>query len=190
MTISIDRRKFEALLKSRRLGLSSFAASCGISRQSLYNMFEGRSIFSTTFEKVLSTLDVDFDQITSRAPAIGDIFARAPASIQKTAAVIHEFAANNKADLFLIGSRAKGKEGVRADWDFGIFFPSPRGRKNFVRLKTRVEDISFPHRVDIADLNEAPEWFLSSVSKDAIRMAGKTPLDEIFGHRHSERSAA
>lgn len=190
MPLSIDRRKFEALLKSRGMGISDFASSCGISRQSLYNMFKGRSIFSTTFEKVLLALNVDFDQIISRAPALLDIFARAPASIQRTAATLHEFAANNEADLFLIGSRAKGKEGVRADWDFGVFFSGSSNRRNFVKLKERMEDISFPHRAHIVNLGEAPEWFLSSVSKDAIRMAGKTPSDEVFDRRHFERSSA
>lgn len=188
--IAIDRQRFEAMLKRRGMSISVFADRCGISRQSLYNMFQGKSIFSTTFEKVLKALGVDFEEIVARPRKLEGILERAPAAVQKAVLSLEEFATEKNADLFLIGSRARGKRGVRADWDFGIFFPSSFERREFVKLKQRVEDTSFPHRVDVVNLGEAPEWFLSSASKDAVRVSGTTPHEMVFSRRRIRRSAA
>ncbi|MFH1830041.1 MAG: helix-turn-helix domain-containing protein [Pseudomonadota bacterium] len=179
----MDRKKLETLLCSRGTSLNQLAKKCGISRQSLYNMFEGKSVLTKPFEKLLSVLGVDFDDIVTGQTQLEDIFSSAPDKVRKAALALLEYAQNKDADLFLIGSRAKGKKGVRPDWDFAIYFPDLKMHLDLASLKQRVSDIAFPHRIDIVDFTSAPDWFKRSIADDAIRMSGATTRDKIFSRR-------
>ena len=177
----LDRKKFEALLTKRGQTLSKLAGDCGISRQSLYAMFNGESIFSTPFQKILRTLGVEFEQLVSSRGT--HVLESAPLRIQKAALELETYAHHCSADLFLFGSRARNKLGIRADWDFAFFFPKDQKPSRFAVLKERVQDIAFPYRIDIVHLNDAPAWFLQSVAEDAVRIAGTTRQESIFRRR-------
>jgi transcriptional regulator with XRE-family HTH domain len=187
--IMVDRKRLEILLTGLGLNLSQLAKSCGISRRSLYEMFEGRAIFSTPLEKVLNFLNIGPADILKKRSRLETTLAGAPQNIIKTTLRLQEFAEANNADLFLIGSRAKGKIGNRADWDFAFFFKAKHDHSKFVSFKQDMIDRAFPYKIDIVLLNNAPEWFLSSASEGAVRITGNTPIETIFGN-NIERSAA
>ena len=181
--LKLDRKKLESSLSLRGENLSQLARSCGMSRQSLYEMFEGKSIFSTPFEKLLGELMIPFGRITVDDENILAPLHDAPLQVRRVVLSLQRYAVQHNADLFLFGSRARGKKGIRADWDFALFFPSGRQPKSFASLKINAEETAFPYRVDVLCLNDAPAWFLNSVSSDALRLHGVTDPEIIFQRR-------
>lgn len=186
MTFAIDRSKLEGVLTKRGVNLSQFAKECGISRQSLYNMFKGDSVFAVPFEKLVDYLGIDpFELLRSESP-VEKVLADAPRAIREAVDELVNYAVEERADLFLIGSRASGKAGERSDWDFGIYFHDGRWRDELASLKMRISDIAFPYSVDLVNLFAAPDWFKRSVGGDALRLAGSTGTDIIFGDGRKE----
>lgn len=166
----LDKNKLENSLRGRGKSLSKFASDCGISRQSLYNMFAGKSIFSTSFEKILNELGVSFDEVVAQTSRFDSIMLEAPYKIKKIALKLEEYARTNGADLFLIGSRVRGKKGIRSDWDFAVYFRHGKKPKGFSLFKQDQLDMAFPYRIDIVCLNDAPTWFLNSIADSNIRV--------------------
>ena len=175
----VDKEKLNQLLLSRGISLAQLAKGAGISRQSLYDMFRGQSIFTRPFEKIVHELGVDFSELLAQSSRLDGILGDAPDAVRRAALELQRYAERKKATLFLIGSRARGKKDFRADWDFGIYF---RGKlpTDFARIKQRLKDRAFPHRLDIVDLSSAPPWFLPSVAEDALHMTGAATHDEVF----------
>lgn len=171
--LSLDRNKLNKHLKEKGMSLSQFAKKCGISRQSLYNMFRGKSVLSAPMEKLLFFLGVDLEDVSAKWVRIENLFQDAPAQIKKVFRMLEDYAKKHGASLFLIGSRARGKKGIRADWDFAFYFPSDARPADFAVVKFKAEDIAFPYRIDVVNLNDAPEWFLESAEKNAILLSGK-----------------
>ena len=182
----IERQRLEKILNSKGLNLSDLAKECGISRKSLYDMFEGDTIFTTPFKKVLSFLNIEFEEVTKNETSLSPILKEAPANIIKILLQLQTFAKEKNASLFLFGSRARGKKGIRADWDFAIYFMDKKRVKNFASFKEKLTDKAFPYSIDIVVLNDAPDWFIDSISNEAILIEGKTSMKEIS----IERSAA
>jgi len=188
--MELDRNKLSGLLSSKGLSLNAFAKQCGISRQSIYNMMEGKSIFSKPFQKILAELNVDFEDLTKARPSVEAILADAPRSIQRAALQLQEHAREKSADLFLIGSRARGKKGIRSDWDFAIFYPDAEVHSELALVKQRCMDGAVPHRLGITNITTAPRWFLKSIAKDALRLEGLTDRAYVFGRERKEKGAA
>lgn len=169
----LEREKLKTVIKRNGLSLNQLAAKCGVSRQSIYNMLNGKSVFNTTFEKILDCLDVNFEEITvSKDERAVLAMKKAPAKIQRIALALSLFAKGNKASLFLFGSRARGCERTRADWDFGVSLPEKGMCREFVILKQKLVDEAFPYRVDIVDVSSAPDWFIQSIVDDVIPLVG------------------
>jgi hypothetical protein len=153
-------------------------------------MMEGKSIFSKPFEKMMAELDVDFEHLMKAKPSVERIFADAPRTIQRAALQIQEYAREHKADLFLIGSRARGRKGIRSDWDFAIFYSDAKKHPELALVKQKCMDIAFPHRFGITNITTAPIWFLKSIEKDALRLEGSTERAYVFGRNDLKKSVA
>ena len=188
--MELDRTKLQGLLSSRGLSLNTFAKQCGISRQSIYNMMEGKSVFSKPFEKIMAGLNVEFEDLMSARPSVETILESAPRTVQRAVLQIQEYVRQQKADLFLIGSRARGKKGIRSDWDFAIFYPDEKGHPELALLKQRCMDVAFPHRIGIVNITIAPPWFLKSTVKDALRLEGSTDREYVFKRNAKEKGVA
>jgi len=143
-------------------------------------MFRGKSIYAAPFEKIVDELSIQPNDILLSPSLTDEILSAAPDSVQKAALKLQQYTEKHHADLYLIGSRSRGKKGVRADWDFGIYFSSRKSPVDFSRTKQRISDTAFPHRIDIVDLSSAPSWFLKSVAHDALYITGKTDRNIIF----------
>lgn len=170
--LQVDQEKLMRLLDARRVSLNGFAKACGVSRQSIYNMFRGKSVLSVPFEKVLLTLGVGFEEIVAGARAPARMFEEMPKKVKEALHLLKEYALRTKASLYLIGSRARGKKGTRADWDFAFRFSSGKRPDDFVALKNRAADVAFPYPIDIVDISSSPDWFCESIEKDAVPLVG------------------
>lgn len=177
--VNLDRDKLNKLLKKRGVSLVQFAKNCGISRQSLYNMFHGRSVLSVPMEKLLMSLRVDLEDIVKKTATTAEPLKKAPEQIKRVQLFLEDFAKKHDASLFLIGSRARGKKGITSDWDFAFYFPSVKRPDDYAMIKYKAIDAAFPYRIDVVNLNDAPEWFLQSIEKDAILLSGKIGIKEF-----------
>lgn len=175
--------KLNAWLSSRGMTLSQLARDCGVSRQSIYDMFGKKPVFNSTFVKILSHLGVDYDQLTETHD---DVLLRTmPVRIQKAVIRLIQFCDSHLAGLILFGSRVRGKGGIGPDWDFGVYSQRPVDPRALSVLKQKLMDEVFPNRIDIVNLNVAPSWFLESIAEDYIQVHGKHPFRQFV-----ERKAA
>jgi AcrR family transcriptional regulator len=179
----LDEDMLNRLLAGRRMTLSRLAKECGISRQSVYDMLGNKPVFNSSFVRILEYLGVDYDQITqSRHNAV---LHNMPVRIQKAVMALIQFCDAHQAGLVLFGSRARGKGGVQADWDFGIYAVRYLDPRAFSMLKLKLMDDAFPNRIDVVNLNVAPPWFLESIADDHIQIHGRLPFLQF-----AERKAA
>jgi hypothetical protein len=179
----LDEDKLSHLLVGRGLTFSQLAKQCGISRQSIYDMLGKKPVFNSSFVKILEQLGVSYDQVTqSRDDAILHAM---PIRIQKAVMALIQFCDVHRAGLILFGSRARGKSGVQADWDFGIYAMKPFEPRSLSTLKLKLMDDVFPNRIDIVNLNNAPHWFLESIVDDHIQICGQQTFSQF-----AERQAA
>lgn len=176
----LDRKRLEDAARRRGFTLNGLAREAGISRQSIYNMFRGRYLLSTPLEKLLRVLEANFSDLATSTGAGNDMILAAPVGIRNACSILKDYAAREGADLFLIGSRARGRRGFRVDWDFAIYFPDGRSHPEFAALKFKASDAAFPHRIDLVCLNFAPPWFIASVRGGAVRVFGETDFASIF----------
>ena len=173
----VSRPKLMKILNSREITIASLARDCGISRQSLYAMFRGDSIYNVPFAKILNFLNLEPSQITEAHSSRQDALKSAPLKIQKTALRLREFCQDHGASLLLVGSQALGKGTMASDWDFAVYFWGNVFDRSLRLLKQRLEEEVFPYRVDIVNLNRAPEWFVQSVAEGAKLLEGKWPRE-------------
>lgn len=172
-------------LRQQGLNISRLAVKAGISRQSLYNMFDQESVFNSTMKKILEVLQVSYEEITVNRRSVVAIMSHAPNRIRQGALKLTQFCKENQATLILFGSRARGLETIRADWDFGLYFHQSNRDQKLRCLKQKLQEECFPYRIDIANLTSAPKWFLQSIKNDYVIINGDPLPSELFG-----RSAA
>ncbi|MCP5464888.1 MAG: nucleotidyltransferase domain-containing protein [Deltaproteobacteria bacterium] len=166
----LDQNNLLEEAKRQGLSLSALAKKAGISRQSLYDMFEKKTVFNTPFQKILNILRVDPQNITRSSFSKVKIYEEAPPSIQNVMRMLLSYCQENKADLYLFGSRARGKKGIRSDWDFAINFKIHKKPKNFSTFKEQVIESAFPYRIDLICQNDAPEWFLEAIKNEKVKL--------------------
>lgn len=164
----LDRKKFEGLLKRRGLNISAISRLSNVSRQSIYSMFGKEPVFNTAFEKILAQLDVPYQEITEDIDKKTVILKHFPDKIKKVVLKLSDWAEKNHADIILFGSRSRGKTGITHDFDLGIFFHKKVDNKGFRLKRQELADEAFPYRVDIINLNGAPQWFSESIKDDMI----------------------
>lgn len=171
----LSHKKLHQAMAQKGLNLSGLAKQCGISRQSIYAMLRGASIFNKPFTKMLQALGTTPGTITEEESVATSLLSEAPLKIQKTALALVTFCESHHASLLLFGSRAQGKNRPSADWDFGVFFNDKEENRSFVILKQKLIYEAFPYKIDIVGLNHAPTWFQKSILEDALLVAGPWP---------------
>lgn len=168
----LDREKLTDLLGKRRLNLRLLAQKAGISRQSLYSLLKGGTIYNQPFLKLVTWLNLDPEAITSRDDPVRCLTRSAPERIQKVMLRLEEFVRNHDASLCLFGSRARGRKETGLDWDFGIYFHNKNQDGELRKLKRALEERAFPYQIDVVNLNGAPPWFLQGILGEALVLVG------------------
>lgn len=171
----LSKDKLVAVAGGRGMSLSALARAAGVSRQSLYNLFEDQPVFTGPFVKVLQFLGVSFHDLVDEFSPAEQLLADAPAAIQRTVARLTQFCQFNAASLVLFGSRLRGKSGAHVDWDLGVWFTGAPRSQALRNVQADLEDSAFPYRVDIVNLNDAPAWFRKQVDNQHLVLYGSYP---------------
>ncbi len=179
----LDKLKLESILKTRGVSVNKLSDYCGISRQSIYNMFEDSSVFNSTFEKIRQFLNVDYRVLTSDRTLAFEAMKRAPDRIKVISYQLFEFAKKYKADLLLFSSNDIGKFGPKPDWNFAVYFPRAPKEKELGILRQKLFDSAFPYRIDIVNLNAAPLWYKLMIQEQYVRLHGYTDEKALFASK-------
>ena len=171
----LSRAHLNPLLTRRGLNLSRLARKSGVSRQSLYQMLAGASIYNVPFQKLIRFLRISPDQITDEHSASTLSLEQSPAKIRKAALRLLDYCKKKRASLILFGSRARETHGKGSDWDFAVYFHGKVHDHELRRLKQQLQEQTFPYRIDIVNLNQAPHWFLRGVREDGLVLEGSWP---------------
>jgi predicted nucleotidyltransferase len=155
--------------------LSELARTAGISRQSLYNMFGRHSVFNSSFVKLLHATRLPYRELTEESSPQNELLAHAPRAIQRVSLRLVDYCRSNSASLLLFGSRVTGKRGPHVDWDFAVWFRKKQQDRSLRVLKTELQDLAFPYRIDLVNLNQAPPWFRHSVEANHAIVYGRYP---------------
>lgn len=165
----LSKSKLAQLAAKRGLSLAALAKAAGISRQSLYNMFDTTPVWNTSFAKLLRATGSAYDELVeARHSFTHHPLMDAPPPIRRAAFTLTDFCRTHHAALVLFGSRARGKRGLGVDWDFGVLFRHMTARRTTAlrTLATELKENAFPFRIDIVNLNHAPPWFRDTVDRE------------------------
>jgi len=173
----LSREKLSALLRTEGANLSQLARKAGLSRQSLYGLLGGQSIYKGPFQKLLDYFRVPEDSLTEDVSVKDRLIKVAPPKVRKLILKLQEFCRRWKGSLLIFGSRPSGRAAARSDWDFGLYFPKEREkiRKEFRKLRPVLLAEVFPNRVEIINLSQAPSWFWESIQTEALTLYGPRP---------------
>jgi predicted nucleotidyltransferase len=80
--------------------------------------------------------------------------------------LIHTYAPGCK--IMLFGSRARGSHADGADFDIAIDAGSKLPHTTMLQISNAIEESNIPVRVDIIDLHNVSERFLTAIKKDLI----------------------
>lgn len=173
--LHLDRSQLEVALAKRGLTLSQLCRKAGISRQSVYAMLAGRSIYNSSFLKILRVLGPDASEITVLESPLKRLSARMPEGVRKAALLLYEHAMSFGATLVLFGSRATSRARAGSDWDFGLYYPSRVPSAALAQLKPKAQDLAFPIGLDVVCLNRAPSWFWEALRGESVLLCGDMP---------------
>lgn len=172
----LSRKKLQTLLARQGLNLSQACRVSGVSRQSIYNMLAGASVYNQPLTKFLTALHLKPEEVVERPAPAADILRRAPRRVQKVMVRLLAFCRINQASLLLFGSQVIRRSSARSDWDFGVWFAGRVGSRHpFAACKQKLTEEAFPDRVDIVVLNQAPAWFWDSIREEVILLHGTLP---------------
>lgn len=160
----LNTQKLKSALESR--GLNSFtelANISGIHRNTLYPYLRGeKSIYSPTILQISNFLKIDPIEFcdSSDKSIIPEIKSIAENLISQFSNQYPSLA------IVLFGSRAKGNAKKYSDFDLGV----TNGRKDitykdFLSMKEHISNLAddLIYKVDLVNLDSAPEWFLSNL---------------------------
>lgn len=176
----MDKGKLETILGLRGISLNLLAEKCGISRQSIYNMFEDIPVFNTTFEKIRKYLNIDYRVITSDSTLAQEIIKSAPDRIKIASYVLVNAAEELEADLLSFNSHGINKFGPRIDWNFAIYFRKKDMHERLSKLRQDLSEKVSPYSIEIINLNRAPLWLKLVIKSCYIRFYGNTPEELLF----------
>jgi predicted nucleotidyltransferase len=104
-----------------------------------------------------------------RASSIHDI--GASPRIEKAVSWLYS-CLDTHARIYLIGSRARGDNTEKSDWDIAIDTGNPLAWNTFACMRQQARDIAFPDEVDIIDWQRAPALFRESVADAMVEVSG------------------
>lgn len=75
-----------------------------------------------------------------------------------------------KAEIFIYGSRVKGKALKYSDVDIALKCSDEIPFDSILRIKALFHDSTFPYMVDVIDLNSISEKFFNLIKNDLIKI--------------------
>ena len=165
----INRNVFDSLLKEK--GYKNYIDFCqtnNIHKNTLNYYLSGKDDFSDKLYVIASKLDVEPVDIIK--PEKGKV-----SNFDEIKQIAGELTLDESVAVILLGSRARGNFKKYSDWDIGITKGEKRieGRA-FLRLKGRISELAenLPRKVELINLDAAPNWFLDSIDYSLIFLGG------------------
>ena len=75
---------------------------------------------------------------------------------------------DNKVQIVLFGSRARGDYAKTSDIDIGILPKGEINRKELILLREKVENSNIPYKVDVVNLSQTSKEFTEKALKEGI----------------------
>jgi len=176
----LDKFRLESILSARGISINKLAESCGISRQSIYNMYNDTPVFNTTFEKIRQFLNVDYRALARDSTVAQEIMKQAPDRIKIAAYLLTNFVEERRGDLLFFSSEGRGKYGQKFDWNFGIYLKKEAPEESIAKIRQDLIERVSPYTLEIINLNRAPLWLKLIIKSNYVRLFGNTSEDKLF----------
>lgn len=177
----LDKKRLDDVLVQKNTTLNGLANACGISRQSIYQMFEERSVFNTSFEKMLKFLNCSHEDLTRDTDSLDEFIRIVPPYIRGIISELHAFSEKNETDLYILFPNGKGRFGFSKDWTFGLYFTKKDRERKMSTTRQEILNRAAPYRIEIVNLSRAPTWYLTSAKDGHIKVFGTTSDETVFG---------
>jgi uncharacterized protein len=79
-----------------------------------------------------------------------------------------EILKDEKVEIILFGSRARGDNDITSDVDIGLMPYGKLDRNKIVLLKEKIEDLNIPYKVELVNFLEVSEDFKKEAMKGAV----------------------
>lgn len=173
MQYTLDKHKFKRrLLSLGYKNLYDFAAKNNIHRNTLHDLFQGKSVFLNSFEKIAKKLEMDpLELLLPKSEFSNSI----PNSDEIRPIVARLVKKRKKMAVVLLGSRAIEAAKKYSDWDIGIFSHSqPVTGMEYLQHRRLAEELAenMVRKVDLVNLNQAPSWFLENLKDSCLFLDG------------------
>lgn len=173
MQYILNEKLFQYRLRQKGYkNILDFAKQTKIHRNTISLYLKGKGIFSNSFERIASVLEIDPLEL---AIPVSDTSASVQ-ELDKIRPVIALLTQHDeKIAVVLLGSRAKGKNRRFSDWDIGILRSTPHvSGIEFLELKSAVSELSedLPYNIDLINLDKAPRWFFEKMNYEPIFLDG------------------
>lgn len=174
----LSRESFKKLLKERGYkNAQDFCKKTSIHKNTLNYYLSGRDVFSKKLCEIAFHLQVDPIELVEAC----DTSKIDSAEIEK---IVSYLSLEKGMAVALLGSRANGKSQKFSDWDIGVTRGSkkPISGREFLRLRAWVGEVAddLARKVDLVNLDEAPQWFLESIDYEPIFLGGDKETFERF----------
>lgn len=184
----INLTQLETYCKAKGIeNITSLSKLSGVHRNTIRGFFQGKSQpFSPAFIKLATALDVDPEELI-----------RDPLALSYEVLVKESIERNLKNDLdiayFIFGSRAENKKARKfSDLDLGISGGTEKiDAKRFLQLKESFSGLfeDLPIKVDLANFDQAPDWFLNELKQKPIFLCGnKENYFYILGYLDAKKT--
>lgn len=162
----------EAIKTSGFGSVTELAKHLGVHRNTLQNYFSGQSLLPKHFTEMLQVLHLSIDQ------ALVQVTEEEPNDQFKIAPLVDQLLSlYPNACFVLFGSRAKQIACAKySDFDVGIYSHNKLAHADYrqlIKAKNEWEENS-PYFVDLVNLHQAPDDFLTNISKNWIFLAGRS----------------
>lgn len=162
---------YEALKKKGYRSYGELAKELGIHRNTIYHYLSGQEVLPEKFEQIISALDIPIEK------ALIKVSTEQNDQLQNMAPIVDELLLQQPNSCFvLFGSRARKTHHKYSDWDIGVYSKDKLTHVQYRELLKKKSELieCFPYFMDLVNLNQADQEFLSQISRDWKFLAGRS----------------
>ena len=168
---SVDHDRFIKALKLKGFrSIEELAQHLGIHRNTIHYYLSDHPIFPTNFSKMLAALELEPEQVIVKNPREPHL------KYEAIAPTIDELHSQfPQVSFVLFGSRTREKHHHYSDWDIGVFSYAGLTYDEYLKIYQHADDLTedFPYFVQMVNLNQANQSFLSEISKTWVFLVGR-----------------
>lgn len=166
----VDAEALKRCMKERGFrSIDAMARALGVHRNTIHYYLRGHHIFPEAFERMLTLLKIEPQQILHRVHTRDQRPWLTMAPIFDT---LHQ--TFPEATFVLFGSRARETATAYADWDLGVYARRKLPHATYRRIVDQAEELAeaTPYMIQVVNLHRADPDFLARVAQDWQFVAG------------------